>query len=135
MPISLSHLGEMIVTEMAERERTPIVDALDLTELADIDHVRSVRQFAFCECKLSRHHGYIFDGASRVDVVPLSRNWFVITRQSVLDKRVGNDRPSFSQNTSCVTIGALAAAFGGQQPFNALVRELLAIDYFDEWVN
>jgi len=67
--------------------------------------------------------------------VPLSRHWFVVTRQSVLDKWVGDDRPDFSPNTSCVTIGSLVAAFGGKQPFNDLVRELLAIDYFDEWVN
>lgn len=177
------------------------------TELADIDHVRTARTFAFHECKLARHHGYIFDGASRVDVVlwirpelavglelklgatrltktriddeflldcrtshndqriegnmmaildrrfgniappdglpvelensvvPLSRDWFVVTRQSILDKWIGDDRPSFSPYTSCVTVGSLVAAFGGQQPFNTLVRELLSIDYFDSWVD
>jgi hypothetical protein len=207
MPISLSHLGEVIVAEMAERERTAIVYALGLTESADLDHVRSVGTFAFHECKLGRHHGFIFDGASRIDVVlwirpnlavalelklgttrltktriddkflrdcrlshndsriagnmmaildrrfgviapadgltvqlgetevHLSRDWFVVTRQSVLDKWVGDDRPSFSPNTSIVTIGEFATAFGGQQPFNALVRELLNIDYFEKWVN
>jgi hypothetical protein len=67
--------------------------------------------------------------------VELSRDWFVVTRQSVLDKWVGDDRPSFSSNTSCVTIGSLVTAFGGQQAFNTLVRELLDIDYFDEWFN
>ncbi len=155
----------------------PIVNALGLTESADVEHVRSVRQFAFCECKLSRHHGYIFDGASRVDVVlwirpnlavalelklgatrltktriedeflqdcrtshsdqriagnmmaildrrfgnvasanglsvelendvvPLSRDWFVITRQSVLDRWVGADRPVFRRTRPVLQLG------------------------------
>lgn len=207
MPISLSHLGEVIVAGMAERERTATLDALGLTESADLNHVRAVDKFAFHERRLTRHHGYIFDGASRVDVVlwirpdlavalelklgatrltksriddeflrdcrtshngqriagnmmaildrrfgriapadglsvdlddaavQLSRDWLVVTRASVLDKWVGDDRPNFSQNTTCVTIGALVTAFGGQQPFNTLVRELLDIDYFDAWVN
>lgn len=207
MPISLSHLGEIIAAEMAERERTATVAALGITALADLDHVKSVNRFAFHECKLARHHGYIFDGASRIDVVlwirpnlavalelklgttrltktrideeflsdcrtshngqriagnmmaildrrfgdiatadglsvelentyvELSRDWFVVTRRCVLDKWTGNDRPNFSPNTSCVTIGELVAAFGGQQPFNTLVRKLLDIDYFQEWVN
>ncbi len=206
MPISLSHLGEVIVAEMAERERTAIIDILRLTDSADLDHVRTVSTFAFHECRLSPHRGFIFDGASRVDVVlwirtdlavalelklgatrltktriddeflrdcrlshndtriagnmmaildrrfgdiapadgvsvqlddkniPLSREWFVVTRQSVLDKWVGDNRPSFSSYTSCVSISNLANAFGGQQRFNDLVRELLNIDYFDEWV-
>lgn len=207
MPISLSHFAEVMVSQMAERQRVGTVDALGLTDLADLDHVRSVKTFAFHECKLARHHGYIFDGASRVDVVlwirptlavaielklgatrltktriddeflhdcgtshnesriagnmmaildrrfgciapadglsveigdarvPLSRDWFIVTRQSVLDKWVGDARPNFSPNTSCVTIGTLVTAFGGKPRFNDLVRELLAIDYFDEWVN
>jgi hypothetical protein len=206
MPISLSHLGEVIVAEMAERKRAATLDALGLTELADLNHVRALDRFAFYECRLARHHGYIFDGASRIDVVlwvrpdlavalelklgatrltksridgeflldcrtshkdkriagnmmaildrrfatiapvdglsveldgsvvQLSRNWFVVTRQSVLNGWAGDSRPNFSRNTTCVTIDKLAAAFGGQQPFNALVRELLDIDYFDAWV-
>jgi hypothetical protein len=206
MPISLSHLGEVIVAKMAERERLKTIDALGLTESADLDHVRTVGRFAFHECKLAPHHGYIFDGASRVDVilwirpdlcialelklgatrltrtrindeflddcrtshngrriagnmmaildrrfghtapadglevelydtrVPVSRNWFVVTRQSVLDKWVGEERPNLSLNTSCVTISSLVAAFGGQRIFNTFVRELLDVDYFNEWV-
>lgn len=207
MPISFSHLAEEVVAQMAERQRVATVNALGLTDCADLNHVQSVETFAFHECKLARHNGYTFDGASRVDVVlwirpnlavalelklgatrltktriddeflrecrtshngtriagnmmaildrrfgkiapadglnvelgvalvSVSRHWFVVTRQSVLDRWVGDDRPDFSPSTVCVTIGSLVAAFGGKQPFNDLVRELLSIDYFDEWVN
>ncbi|MCC9603742.1 hypothetical protein LOC67_24595 [Stieleria sp. JC731] len=207
MPVSLSHLAEVIVSEMADRQRMATIEALGLTAIADLDHVESVKTFAYHECKLARHHGYIFDGANRVDVVlwihptiavalelklgatrltktridneflldcrtshkgtriagnmmaildrrfggiapeeglnveigdgniELSREWFVVTRQSILNKWIGDARPDFSPNTSCVTIGALVTAFGGKQRFNDLVGELLAIDYFDEWVN
>jgi len=67
--------------------------------------------------------------------VPLARDWFIVTRQSVLDRWIGNDRPAFSANTKCVAIGTLVDAFGGKSLFNALVAELLDFDYFDSWVN
>jgi len=207
MPISLSHLGEVVVAEMAERKRCEMVNALGLTDLADLDHVRSIKKFAHHECRLARHSKYMFDGASRVDVVlwlqqnlavalelklgetrltptridgefltdcrpshnnsriagnmmaildrrfgdlappdglsvqfadtvvPLARDWFIVTRQTVLDRWVGEDRPEFSPNTKCVAIGTLVQAFGGKLAFNSLVAELLDIDYFDSWVN
>ncbi len=47
MPISLSPLGEESVAAMAERERIATVDALGLTESADIEHVRTAGTFAF----------------------------------------------------------------------------------------
>jgi len=206
MPISLSHLGELIVAEMADRKRCETLDALGLTQLADVEHVVSVKRFAHHECQLAQHGKFIFDGASRVDVVlwiqpqlavamelkfgetrltktridsefltdcrlshndtriagnmmaildrrfndlaskeglsieinkyvvPLARNWFLVTRKTVLDRWVGDSRPAFSTNTKCVTIGALAEAFGGRASFNALVSELLEIDYYDAWV-
>jgi len=207
MPISLSHLGEVIVAEMAERKREAMIHALGLTNCADLHHVRGIEKFAFSECKIAKHHGFIFDGASRVDValwiqpqlaialelklgetrltktriddeflidcrlshnksriagnmmaildrrfgnfappdglsvelgskaVTLSRDWFVVTRQCVLDRWGGDARPNFSANTKCTTIQGLADAFGGREPFNALVGKLLDIDYFDTWVN
>lgn len=207
MPISLSHLGEVVVAEMADRKRCETVDALGLTEMADLNHICSIKRFAHHESRLARHQKYIFDGASRVDVVlwiqknlavalelklgetrltktrvdgefltvcrpshndsrlagnmiaildrrfgdlapkdglsvqfgdtvvSLARDWFIVTRQSVLDRWIGDDRPEFSPNTKCIAIGTLVHAFGGKSSFNALVAELLDIDYFDSWVN
>jgi hypothetical protein len=207
MSLTLSHLAEVIVSGMAERERKATVDALGLAESADLEHVQSVEKFAFHECNLANHCGYDFDGASRVDVVlwirkdlavalelklgmtrltrtrvdgellldcrtshngkriagnmmaildrrlgtiasadgltvilngdavKLSRNWFVVTRQCILDKWVGDSQPDFSQYAKCVTIGELIAAFGGKHTFNPFVRQLLDIDYFKEWIS
>ncbi len=207
MPISLSHLGEVIVAEMAQRKRCETLDALGLTDLVDLDHVRSVDRFAHFGCRLDRHNNYVFDGASRVDVVlwiqqnlavglelklgetrltktrinreflvdcklshndsriagpmiaildrrfgtfapkeglsvcldntvvPLARDWFIITQRTVLDRWVDDARPDFSVNTKCVAIGTLVEAFGGRCPFNELVAELLQFDYFDSWMN
>jgi hypothetical protein len=67
--------------------------------------------------------------------VTVAREWFVVTRQTVLNRWVGDARPCFSVNTKCVAFGTLVAAFGGKNAFNGLVAELLAIDYFDTWVN
>jgi hypothetical protein len=41
MPISLSHLGEVIVAEMAQRKGCETVDALGLTDPADLDYFDS----------------------------------------------------------------------------------------------
>ena len=68
-------------------------------------------------------------------VVPLARDWFIVSRQSVLDRWIGEARPTFSPHTKGVAIGRLVQAFGGKSSFNALVRELLEIDYFDSWVS
>jgi hypothetical protein len=67
-------------------------------------------------------------------VVPLACDWFIVTRETGLNKWVGDARPAFSENTKCVAIGTLVEAFGGKTEFNNLVAELLAIDYFDAWV-
>lgn len=206
MPISLSHLGEVIVAEMAQRKRFETLEALGLTKLADCDHVRKIDRFVHYECGLAPYNNYIFDGASKVDVVlwiqkdlavalelkfgatrltktridrefltdcrlshkntriagnmmaildrkfgefaledglavkvlghevPLARDWFIVTREKVLNRWDGDDRPSFSKYTECVAIGTLVKAFGGKTAFNKLVAELLKFDYFDTWV-
>lgn len=68
MPLSLSHIGEAIFAEMANLNRLAVLQALDLIPLADPEFVQNLDRFAFAECSLSPHGGYIFDGASRVDV-------------------------------------------------------------------
>jgi hypothetical protein len=197
----------MVVAEMANRTRCETMNALGLTDLADLDYVRSIGRFAHHECRLAPHYRHAFDGASRVDVVlwiqknlaialelklgktrltktridnefltdcrpshndsriagnmmavldrrfgdvvpkdglsvqigetavPLHRDWFIVTRQSVLDRWIGDGRPAFSPNTKFVAIDTLIDAFGGKLRFNALIAELLDIDYFDSWVS
>lgn len=68
-PVSISHLGESIVAEMANRRRIETIEALHLAALADRDHVLNIEKFAFTECRLCPLLGRTFDGASRVDVV------------------------------------------------------------------
>lgn len=204
MPISLSHLGEVILAEMADRKRYDILRTFGLDEAADLGFVNNLDRFAFPECQLAPHGGYLFDGASRIDVtfwirpelavacelklgktrlsksrvneefladcrlthnrsrlagnmmaildrrfsslapvdslsvvlgdkpVPLSRDWFVVVQQRVLDRWTGDSRPAFSEHTMCISINTIVDAFGGKNPFNALVESLLAIDYYDE---
>lgn len=206
MPISLSHLGESIVAAMVNRKRREVIDALGLSDAADQDFVTELEQFAFAECRLSPHGDYIFDGASRVDVilwlrpdsavacelklgtnrltktriddeflvdcrpshggkrlagnmmaildrrfgshaptqglavqiaqrsVPLADNWYVVVQPSVLTRWIGDAAPAFSNRTRCVSINAIVDAFGGKEPFNDLVGELLDVDFYDTWI-
>ena len=69
MSLKFTHLAEPIVTEIANSKRMEFLDALGLAAIADLDFVASLKQFAFEECSLESHGGYLFDGASRVDVV------------------------------------------------------------------
>ncbi len=206
MPISLPHLGEAIVAAMANRKRHGVIDALELSEVADPDFVTELDQFAFAECRLSPHGDYTFDGASRVDVtlwlrpdcavacelklgtsrltktriddeflvdcrpshggqrlagnmmaildrrfgshaptqglavqiaqrsVPLADDWYVIVQPSVLKRWTVEAAPAFSNRTRCVSINAIVDAFGGKEPFNELVGELLDVDFYDTWI-
>lgn len=68
MPISLSHLGEIVFAEMANRKPESALQALELCEISDLDFVLSRDRFAFHETKLCPHGKYSFDGAHRVDV-------------------------------------------------------------------
>ena len=207
MPISLSHIGEAIFAEMANLNRLAVLQALDLTPLADPEFVQNLDRFAFAESTLSRHGGYAFDGASRVDVtlwvrpelavacelklganrlsksriddeflaecrlshqstriagnmmaildrrfgalaptdglcviligkpVPLARQWFVIVQESTLAKWNKGSSPSFSEHTVCRSMNSVVEKFGGKVAFNSLVKRMLEIDYFDEWLS
>ena len=64
MPISLTHLGEAIVAEIANRSRRPFLNACGLLTSLDFDFVESVGQFAFHEVRLARIGNVIFDGYS-----------------------------------------------------------------------
>lgn len=66
--------------------------------------------------------------------IPLDRNWILVTHQATLDRWIGNDKPSFSNQTSRISIQQVVHAFGGETPFNNLVSELLAINYYNTWI-
>jgi hypothetical protein len=66
--------------------------------------------------------------------VELTKEWFLIARQQILTKWAGDDRPNFSANAQFIAFEEIVAEFGGQVPFNELVRKLLAFDYHQKWV-
>ena len=66
--------------------------------------------------------------------VPLAEIWYVVVQPSVLNQWVGDSRPAFSDRTKCVTINKIIDAYGGKDDFNELVKELLAIDYYEAWI-
>lgn len=68
MPIFLPHLGEVILAEMADRNRYHIVRTFGLDEAADLGLVDELDRFAFPERQLAPHGSCSFDGASRIDV-------------------------------------------------------------------
>lgn len=60
--------------------------------------------------------------------------WYLICRESVLEKWKKSRFPDLSQSNSQVSIESIINAFGGKDVFNKLVRELLDIDYHDKWL-
>lgn len=63
----------------------------------------------------------------------LIRPWFVVTRRKVLEAWKRNS-PAFSDAVRQVAFEDVVAGFGGGAAFNELVRRLLEIDYYNEWV-
>lgn len=192
--------------EMANTNRVAIAKVLGLSELLDLDHIKTAPFFAYRECKLSPHNGFSFDGASRVDVVlwvqpkravalelklgktgltkskidneflqpcrpshhqtrlagnmmaildrrfgchapedglnveiegsaiPLFRKWVLITHQVVLDRWIDDAKPSFSQHTNLRSIQKVVRDFGGEKPFNDVVTNQLALNYYEAWI-
>ncbi|MCB9595899.1 MAG: hypothetical protein H6719_24480 [Sandaracinaceae bacterium] len=43
-------------------------------------------------------------------------------------------RPALSSRCAVVAFDDLVEVYGGRKPFNALVRELLDVDYFGAWL-
>ncbi|MGO9471285.1 MAG: hypothetical protein ACLQVF_44915 [Isosphaeraceae bacterium] len=72
----------------------------------------------------------------RVDgrTVTLTEEWFVITRQRILDGWTGSAKPAFSSKVQFLPFEAIVREFGGRESFNAMVSRLLAIDYYAAWV-
>lgn len=66
--------------------------------------------------------------------VPLADKWYVIVQPSVLARWTGGAAPAFSSRERCVSVNTIIDAFGGKQPFNDLVGELLAVDFYGAWI-
>ncbi len=66
MPLLLSHVGEELVTRMANELRE---DFVNLCGLNAENGLAELNQVAFPEVKLSAYSGIGFDGASRVDMI------------------------------------------------------------------
>jgi hypothetical protein len=64
------------------------------------------------------------DGARHV----LTPTWFLVARRSTLSACEGAC-PAFSENVRRLAFEDVVDGFGGREPFNALVAEILAIDF------
>jgi hypothetical protein len=69
------------------------------------------------------------DGARHI----LTPTWFLVARRSTLSAWEGAG-PAFSENVRRLAFEDVVDGFGGREPFNALVAEILAIDFYREWV-
>jgi hypothetical protein len=68
------------------------------------------------------------DGARHV----LTPTWFLVARRSTLSAWK-SACPAFSENVRRLAFEDVVEGFGGREPFNALVAEILAIDFYREW--
>lgn len=50
------------------------------------------------------------------------------------ERWIRRGRPGLSRRCHVVPFEDLVPAYGGRDPFNALVRELLDVDYFGAWL-
>lgn len=71
----------------------------------------------------------------------LTKAWFVVAQRSTIEgwearPKEGKMRPKFSKNVTFLAFEKVVDAFGGKEPFNALVLEMLKkIDFYDSWIN
>lgn len=66
--------------------------------------------------------------------VELTEEWFVIARRNVLEGWNGASCPSFSPRARLLDFESVVDRFGGREPFNDMVHDLLNFDYYDAWV-
>ena len=73
---------------------------------------------------------------ARIDGAPhvVEPAWILIVRRGVADGWVARGRPALSRRCAVAVFEDLVTAYGGQAPFNELVRGLLRFDYFAEWL-
>ena len=64
----------------------------------------------------------------------VEERWALIVRRRTAEGWTRRGRPSLSERCAVVSFEDLVHAYGGPRAFNALVRELLEVDYFAEWL-
>ena len=69
-------------------------------------------------------------GGERLELI---RPWFFVARRAVL-KAWKSNPPSFGSAVRQLAFEDIVAGFGGREAFNQLVRGMLEVDYFEEWV-
>ncbi len=68
-------------------------------------------------------------------IYPVSKKWGLICRAQIIKKWINNGSPSLSKDSVLVRFEDLAAAFGSEDAFNALVTTLLDQNHYKNWVN
>ncbi len=66
--------------------------------------------------------------------VKLTEEWCVIARRNVLEGWNGAAQPSFSPHARLLDFESVVDRFGGREPFNDVVHDLLSFDYYNAWV-
>ena len=69
MTVSLTHLGEVAITGMANEMGDRFLDLCGLADYADLASVSGGQQLAYAEVRLLPYAGIAFDGAHRIDMV------------------------------------------------------------------
>jgi hypothetical protein len=64
----------------------------------------------------------------------LTRHWVLIAKEAVLNTWIAQNRPAFSDHVRLLSFESIVDCYGGRDKFNALVREMLSFDYYDEWI-
>jgi len=72
-------------------------------------------------------------GADEERTFVLTREWFVVARRSIIT-RWRQTPPAFSQHVKLLAFEDVVSDFGGKLAFNALVRSLLDVDFYDAWL-
>lgn len=65
----------------------------------------------------------------------VERPWVLVVRRPILERWRRKTPPALSSHCTVIAFEALAGAYGDRAAFNDLVEELLAGDYFSEWLS
>jgi hypothetical protein len=131
MPVSLSHLGEQVVAEMASRRPQEILDALSLRSPVDRSFVATLDRFALSEQRLAPHGHFLFDGTSRVDVV------FHVSRCLAVaaEVKLGSTRLSKTRIDSEFLRNCRPSHHGKRLAGNMMsILDRLVLDFYDAWL-
>lgn len=70
----------------------------------------------------------------REDTYRLLPRWVLVVRQRIIDAWLKNGRPSLTHRCIAYAFESIVSCYGGSEPFNELVSELISGDYYQEWI-